>query len=125
MTLQRIDHLVITTHDLQSCLDFYVGLLGMRHESHAGHHNLYFGDCKLSIHTVKGEFTPAATHPTYGSHDFCLIVDDIESFRQHIEQQRYPIVEGIVDRNGARGPIRSLYLYDPDGNLVELSQYAE
>ena len=123
MTIQSIDHLVIITQHLQSCLDFYVGLLGMQHAELDGHHNLFFGQCKISIHTLKGEFQPSATHPEYGSQDFCLVVDDLSQAKRDIERSGYPIVEGLVSRQGAKGLMQSLYLYDPDGNLVELCQY--
>ncbi len=123
MKLLHIDHLVITTQDLVACLHFYVDLLGMTHQNLHGHHNLLFGNSKISVHLTPGEFAPCAAHPAYGSQDFCLIVDDVEAALREIEQEGYPMVQGIVDRNGAKGPIRSLYLRDPDGNLVELSQY--
>lgn len=76
MRIKNIDHFVVTTRDLKACLDFYVGALGMEHRESNGHHSLYFPSGKISIHTKKGEFQPAALHPTYGSQDFCLIVED-------------------------------------------------
>ena len=98
MKIKNIDHFVITTQHLQTCLDFYVGVLGMEHRGSKGHHNLCFPGGKISIHTCKGEFQPAALNPTYGSQDFCLIVED--------------------------GVMHSLYVRDSDGNLVELSSYS-
>lgn len=147
MKIKSIDHLVITTADLQACLNFYVGLLGMEHretnrmnsESHQaclngqvvneedyvnGHHNLYFPNGKISIHTRKGEFQPAAQNPAYGSQDFCLIVDsDLKDVKAELEAKHAPIISDIVERQGAHGAMQSLYLRDPDGNLVELSSY--
>lgn len=123
MKIHHIDHLVITTQNLNRCLAFYVGVLGMEHRERQGRHSLHFGNCKISVHTRKGEYLPAAGNPQYGSQDFCLIVDDIEAARAELESRGYPIEAGIAVRNGAEGEIRSLYLYDPDGNLVELSQY--
>ena len=70
MRIKNIDHFVVTTQNLQACLDFYVGALGMEHRDSNNHHNLYFPGGKISIHTKKGEFQPAALHPTYGSQDF-------------------------------------------------------
>lgn len=124
MKLKAIDHFVITTTDLKKCLDFYVGLLGMEHRETNGHHNLYFPGGKISIHTCKGEFQPAAIHPEYGSQDFCLIVDgDLLSVKAELEAKHAPIISNIVERHGSKGAMQSLYLRDPDGNLVELSSY--
>lgn len=86
MRIKNIDHIVITTSDLKSCLNFYVGILGMEHRETNGHHNLYFPNGKISIHTRKGEFQPAAENPTYGSQDFCLIVDgDLKDKKQNLK----------------------------------------
>ena len=124
MKLKAIDHFVITTTDLKKCLDFYVGLLGMEHRNTNGHHNLYFPGGKISIHTCKGEFQPAAIHPEYGSQDFCLIVDgDLLSVKAELEAKHAPIISNIVERHGSKGAMQNLYLRDPDGNLVELSSY--
>lgn len=124
MQIKNIDHFVITTADLNACLDFYVGLLGMEHRETNGHHNLYFPNGKISIHSRKGEFQPAAQNPTYGSQDFCLIVDgDMNDVKAELEAKHASIISDIVVRHGAHGTMQSLYLRDPDGNLVELSSY--
>ena len=89
-----------------------------------GHHNLYFPGGKISIHTKKDEFQTAALHPTYGSQDFCLIVeDDMETVKQELEANGIHPLLDIAERHGAHGTMRSLYVRDPDGNLVELSSY--
>ena len=124
LKIKDIDHFVITTADLQACLDFYVGILGMEHRESNGHHNLYFPGGKISIHTKKGEFQPAAIYPTYGSQDFCLIVeDDLETVKRELEYKGIKPLMNIIERHGVHGAIRSLYVRDPDGNLVELSNY--
>jgi catechol 2,3-dioxygenase-like lactoylglutathione lyase family enzyme len=124
MKIKDIDHFVITTADLQACLYFYVGILGMEHRESNGHHNLYFPGGKISIHTTKGEFQPAALSPTYGSQDFCLIVeDDLQAVKAELEARGIKPLTDIVERHGAHGAMRSLYVRDPDGNLVELSNY--
>lgn len=126
MKLKAIDHFVITTSNLQKCLDFYVGLLGMEHRETNGHHNLYFPGGKISIHTRKGEFHPAAIHPEYGSQDFCLIVDgDLQPVKAELETKHAPIISEIDELHGSKGVMLSLYLRDPDGNLVELSSYCK
>ena len=124
LKIKDIDHFVITTADLQACLDFYVGILGMEHRESNGHHNLYFPGAKISIHTKKGEFQPAANYPIYGSQDFFLIVeDDLETVKRELEYKGIKPLMNIVERHGAHGTLRSLYGRDPDGNLVELSNY--
>ena len=124
MKVKSIDHFVITTHNIDKSIAFYQDLLGMKHVEKDGRHAFIFGRQKINIHAKKGEFQPAALHPEYGSQDFCLIVEeDVESIKKEIEKKGYPIVEGVVKRHGAQGDINSLYLRDPDGNLVELANY--
>ena len=125
MRIKNIDHFVVTTRDLKACLDFYVGALDMEHRERNGHHNLYFPGGKISIHTKKGEFQPAALNPTYGSQDFCLIVeDDLQTVKRELETKGITPLTDIVERHGAHGVMHSLYVRDPDGNLVELSSYS-
>ncbi len=124
MELDHLDHLVLTTQNLKACLHFYVDLLGMKAVEKAGRYALCFGSQKINIHTVKGEFQPAAQYPTYGSLDFCLIAKgDIHTIRQELLDKGAPLITDIVPRNGALGPMDSLYLRDPDGNLVEIAVY--
>lgn len=126
MKIKNIDHFVITTGDLKKCLHFYVDLLGMKAVKSDGRYALYFGDSKFNIHTQPAQFLPAAEKPTAGSLDFCLnVAEDIEEIRQEMIAKHYPIVDGPVTRHGARGEMKSLYLRDPDGNLVELCHYEE
>lgn len=126
MKIKNIDHFVITTQDLRACLDFYVSALGMEHRESNGHHNLYFPGGKIFIHTKKGEFQPAALYPTCGSQDYCLIVeDDLEAIKQELGSRGVKPLTDIVERHGSNGAMRSLYVRDPDGNLVELSSYRE
>ena len=73
MELKALDHLVLTTQNLDACLHFYVDILGMRHIEQNGRHALAFGYQKINIHTQKGEFQPAAAVPTYGSLDLCIL----------------------------------------------------
>lgn len=124
MKITALDHLVITTANLEKCLEFYVGILNMRHEVVNGHHSLHFGQQKFNIHCCKAEFLPAAKCPTYGSLDLCLLVQEpLEQVKAEIEAMGYPIEEGIVERHGALGAMHSIYLRDYDGNLVEISNY--
>jgi catechol 2,3-dioxygenase-like lactoylglutathione lyase family enzyme len=123
---RHIDHLTLTTADLDACIHFYVDLLGMEHRVLNGHHSLYFPGGKISIHTRKGEFQPAALHPTLGSQDFCLSVDSsLEAVKAELLSKGAILETDIVQRHGAFGEMQSLYLRDPDGNLVELCAYSK
>ncbi|MFC2662566.1 MAG: VOC family protein [Eubacterium sp.] len=124
MKINRLDHLVLTTEDLAACLHFYVDILDMKSEESNGRYALRFGNQKINIHTRKAEFLPAAENPQYGSLDFCLIIDgSLEKARDEIRQKGWPLEMDIVKRHGAIGGMRSFYLRDPDGNLVEISSY--
>lgn len=126
MNIESIDHFVINTKDYEACRHFYVDILGMRDESSGGRHSFAFGNQKINVHTVKGEFQPAASNPGYGTQDFCLVSrDDPESIRKEFVNAGVSVAEGVVKRHGARGDMRSVYVYDPDGNLVEIAVYDE
>lgn len=124
MKVARFDHIVITTQDLEKCLHFYVDVLDMELDNRNDRYAVKFGEQKINIHRKKAEFLPAAQNVTYGSQDICLIAEgNIEEIKAEIEAKGYPIELGIVGRTGAMGPIDSIYLRDPDGNLVEISVY--
>jgi len=125
MTIKTLDHLVLTTSNLKECIRFYQDILGMHHQlSESGQHSFYFGVQKLNIHIRPGEFQPAAQNPSSGTQDFCLIVEeDIRTVRDEVIAKGWPLLTDVVDRVGARGKMKSIYMYDPDGNLVELAQY--
>ena len=124
MKVERFDHIVVTTDNLEKCLHFYVDILEMELDNSNDRYAVKFGNQKINIHRKKAEFLPAAKNVTYGSQDICLIAGgDIEDIKAEIEEKGYPIELGIVDRTGACGPIKSIYLRDPDGNLVEISVY--
>lgn len=123
MKFKNIDHLVITTADLHACLHFYVDMLGMELDERRGRYAVKFGDSKFNIHTQKAEFLPAAENPTYGSLDLCLEVENLDEAIGEIRAAGYPIELGPVVRHGAHGEMQSVYLRDPDGNLVELCWY--
>ncbi len=126
MKVERLDHLVITTQNLQACLHFYRDILGMEVVEQGGRYALCFGEQKFNIHQKKAEFLPAAAHPTYGSLDLCLVVaEKLAAIKKEVEAKGYPIELGPVVRHGALGEMKSLYVRDPDGNLVELCHYGK
>ena len=124
MQIKNLDHIVIVVSDVKEAFKFYCDILGMQLAQKDGHISLNFGSQKINLHRFEGEFLPAAKHPTKGSADICLIVeDDIEDVRLELLSKGVEIELGIVERNGALGTMKSLYIYDFDGNLIELSSY--
>lgn len=125
MHVNRLDHLVLTVADIDKTIDFYTRVLGMRDITFgAGRRALAFGTSKINLHLAGHELEPKAARPTPGSADLCLIVEDSpEEILAQLRTAGVPVEEGPVDRTGATGPIRSIYLRDPDANLIELSSY--
>ncbi|MFV0635427.1 VOC family protein [Mitsuokella sp. WILCCON 0060] len=124
MKVKSLDHFVLTTKNLEQSLHFYRDVLGMRVEEREGRYALFFGTSKINIHQRPAEFLPAAAKPQHGSLDFCLIVEDTcEALVQELSAKGVPVELGPVGRHGARGAMKSIYLRDPDGNLVELCHY--
>ena len=123
MHIDHLDHLVLTVADLDVTTDFYTRVLGMQPVTFGeGRKALAFGRQKINLHQAGREFEPKAERPTPGSADLCFIVaTPLEAVIAHLEQQGVAILEGPVQRTGATGPIRSVYLRDPDLNLIELS----
>ena len=125
MEIDRIDHFVLTVRDLGATCDFYTRVLGMRAVTFGdGRRALEFGRQKLNLHQAGNEFEPKAQHPTPGSADFCLITDTgIEDVIAHVRACGVDVIEGPVAKTGATGRLVSVYFRDPDGNLVEVSNY--
>lgn len=127
MQISHLDHLVLTVRDIPRSLDFYSRVLGMQPVVFGqGRHALSFGQQKINLHQAGAEFEPKATHPLPGSADVCFIVKDrLDVVIEQLHAQGVKILEAPVMRTGARGPIRSIYLLDPDLNLIELSNAME
>jgi catechol 2,3-dioxygenase-like lactoylglutathione lyase family enzyme len=125
MQIERLDHLVLTVHDIESTVSFYTKVLGMTRTTFgAGRTALTFENTKINLHQVGNEFDPRAATPTPGSADICLITPDpIDEVLTHLASLGTPVEEGPVLRTGALGDITSVYIRDPDGNLVEISNY--
>ena len=119
----RLDHLVLTVAGVEATAAFYAAVLGLRVERFGeGRTALHFGEQKISLHAAAHPFDPKAEKPTPGSADLCFLADGpVETILAHLAAQAVPVVEGPVERTGATGRIYSVYLRDPDGNLIEVS----
>jgi len=124
--IDHLDHIVLTTARTGECIDFYTRVLGMKFERFGeGRMALKFGGQKINLHEKGKEFEPKATLAAPGTLDICLIAAlPLEDVIARLAQNKISIIEGPVMKTGARGPIRSVYVRDPDGNLVEISEQA-
>lgn len=124
MNISRLDHLVLTSGDLRKTIDFYGRVLGLPVIERNGRFEIHLGTMKINIHARPGEFLPAAADPRPGTLDFCLVTQDrLEDVLAALVREDWPVELGPVARHGALGPMQSLYLRDPDGNLVEIARY--
>ena len=126
MRIAAIDHLVLTVADPEATVAFYERL-GMRAETLGeGRLALRFGRQKINLHTAGAEFDPHAAAPVPGSADFCLLVEGpLSDVERELAEAGIAVEVGPVDKTGAEAPLRSVYVRDPDGNLVELSEPRE
>ena len=126
MKIKNLDHIVITSSDIDKTVEFYVNILGMELDRTNDRYAVKFGNQKFNLHRGKAEFLPAAGNVTFGSADLCLIAEgSIEDIYNELVEKNVPIELGVVPRTGANGPIDSIYLRDPDENLVGISVYRE
>jgi catechol 2,3-dioxygenase-like lactoylglutathione lyase family enzyme len=118
-----IDHFVLVVRDMARTCDFYGRVLGMRaEEMRPGRWCLHFGIQKINLQQVDLSVDPMARHPTPGAADFCLLTDvPLDEVARHLAACGVAIADGPVRRTGATGPLLSVYFYDPDDNLVEVS----
>ncbi|MBL0385794.1 VOC family protein [Tumebacillus sp. ITR2] len=123
MKIDRLDHLVLTVQDIPTTVEFYTRVLGMEVETFLGDRKaLKFGNQKFNLHQKGNEFEPKALHPTPGAIDLCLITSEpLSDVIAHLKSCGVPLLEGPIQRTGATGPILSVYLRDPDQNLIEIS----
>jgi len=123
MNITHLDHLVITTSNIDALVDFYTNYLNMKVETFDKHRVcLRFGQSKINLHSLDEDVDYKATNPSSGSMDICLIVEeDISSVKSELEKKGLSLASEIVERTGAVSRLKSIYLKDPDGNLIELS----
>lgn len=125
--VNSLDHLVLTVASLQGTLKFYGEVLGMEAREFvvadgSSRWALYFGVQKINLHQAGAEFEPKARVTQPGSADLCFLSQQpLSAWQSHLDAQGIPVEEGPVERSGAKGAIRSLYVRDPDGNLIEIS----
>lgn len=122
--IDHLDHLVLTTIDREACVDFYTRVLGLQLETFAGGRLAFrFGVQKINLHERGREFEPKAHLPVPGALDLCFIADrPLAAVIEHLHACAWPVIDGPVERTGATGRIRSVYVRDPDLNLIEISE---
>ena len=127
--INHLDHLVLTTFNEAACVDFYTRVLGMSLESFVGgkppvsRKAFKFGDQKINMHVRGKEFDPKAHLPVPGALDLCFIANvPLDQVIAKLTHENWPIIEGPVIRTGATQKIRSVYVRDPDLNLIEISE---
>ena len=127
--IDHLDHLVLTTHNETACVDFYTRVMGMTLESFVGgtppvtRQAFKFGPQKINLHVKGSEFEPKAHLPVPGALDLCFIASvPLQQVIDKLKRESWPIIEGPVLRTGATCKIRSVYVRDPDLNLIEISE---
>ncbi|MEN9779742.1 MAG: hypothetical protein RL014_890 [Pseudomonadota bacterium] len=129
--ISHLDHLVLTTANEAACVDFYTRVMGMKLETFIGgtppveRKAFKYGNQKINLHVKGREFEPKAHLPVPGALDLCFLASvPLEQVIAHLQREAWPIVEGPVMRTGATSRIRSVYVRDPDLNLIEISELA-
>jgi catechol 2,3-dioxygenase-like lactoylglutathione lyase family enzyme len=122
--IDHLDHLVLTCVDPEATKDFYTRVLQMELETFgAGRIAFRFGNQKINLHVRGAEFEPKAHQPVPGALDLCFIATvPLDDVIEHLQRVNWPIVEGPVPRTGATQKIRSVYVRDPDLNLIEIAE---
>ncbi|MDA3877450.1 MAG: VOC family protein [Halothiobacillus sp.] len=125
MQIDSLDHLVLTVADIDETVAFYTKVLGMGVVTFgAGRKALTFGSQKINLHQQGKEFEPKAERPTPGSADLCfLTAEPLPAVIAQLNDCGVPVIEGPVKRTGAQGPILSVYIRDPDENLIEIANH--
>ncbi|EAO0677886.1 VOC family protein [Salmonella enterica] len=125
--ISHLDHLVLTSRNVSACIDFYTRILGMKAITFGGDRQaLIFGNQKINIHEYGKELEPKAHQPQPGALDLCFVVNEsVADIMTHLHAHNVYILEGPVRRTGAIGVIISVYIRDPDLNLIELAVYEQ
>ena len=125
MKIDRIDHVVLNAFDVDRTIDFYTRVMGMEAITFAGgRRGLAFGRQKINLHQAGREYEPKALKPMPGSLDLCFITETpLEQVIARLKDNGVVVADGPVQKTGALGPMMSVYFRDPDGNLIEVSNY--
>ncbi len=125
MQVSHLDHFVLTVKDIDATVDFYTSVMGMNRVTFKQNRTaLTYGEQKINLHQLGNEFEPKAKHVQSGSADLCFIIHtSIKGAVEHLNDLGIDIIKGPVNRTGATGNIESIYFRDPDGNLIEVSNY--
>lgn len=123
MKVEQLDHLVLPVSDIESIAHFYTTHLGMEKRTFGeGRVALHFGDQKINLHPAGWDYEPKAKVSVAGTADLCFLVSEpVESLQADLIEGEIEVIEGPVERTGASGGLLSIYIRDPDGNLIELS----
>ncbi len=125
--ITALDHLVLTVASLEATIAFYRDILGMAVEEFqpadgTRRYALKFGGQKINLHVAGQEFKPHAKHPGPGTADLCFLsATELSAWQDHLSAHGVKTEEGPLRRTGANGPLKSIYIRDPDGNLIEIS----
>ena len=125
--MDRLDHLVLTVRDVERTVAFYSRALGMTPRAFGQNRvALHFGDQKINLHEAGQVVDANVRHATPGSADLCFLTSvPLGRVKEHLRKEDIRVIEGPVRRTGARGPIESIYFYDPDENLIEVANRAD
>ena len=130
LSIHSIDHIVMQAVDVPETIKFYTEILGMKYNQFqpptggSVRQSLHFGAQKINLHDAGSPFRPHARNPAAGSLDLCFITQQpLDDWQQHLTNCGIVIEEGPVCKTGADGPLLSIYIRDPDGNLIEISNY--
>lgn len=128
MQLKRIDHLVITVKNVEATVEFYTKVLNMQEltvkRKDIEMKALRFGDQRFHVHELGKEHEPKALKVTPGSADICLVTDSpIADVVNHLKQFNIKIEKEPMVITGTLGQMESVWFRDPDGNLIEISNY--
>ena len=123
MDIESLDHLVLTVADIDATMDFYTRVLGMRAVTFGDNRRaLAFGDQKINLHPAAAPYEPKAKNPTPGSADLCfLTATPLADVQRHLQTYDIAVEVGPIERTGATWPIRSVYVRDPNDNLIEIA----
>jgi glyoxylase I family protein len=121
LRVRELDHVVVRCTDQSRTLDFYTRVLGLREERRLD----AIGLIQLRAGASLVDLVPRDAAPSFEHRNvdhFCLGIeaDDMQSVVRWLEAEGVSMLGEPMERYGARGSGPSLYVNDPEGNVVEL-----